>query len=274
MAFSPRFFLLQKEGFLVRSCLGSGLTALRAANLDEPGKFYAAFIQLCIGLERMMKTIIIIDYMVDHHLDAPDTRTMKNYGHDLVLLFESTRALATKRGLRYCDAIAKVSMEYRILQFLAKFATSSRYYNVDRLGGAAAAEDDDPLVEWKKLLLQIISLDVPQGRIRRIREDAATMASILGDCMFVTQHDLDNRPLQLDETLRLPNILAAGASYAVYRLFKILSPLKETLSDVADEAVQLNQREDGNVWHIPYMREFFDFICTNKAFTLRRKRWP
>ena len=66
---NPTFSLLQQEGYLTRSCLYTGFSALSNANINNnKGDFYVAFFQLSIGLERLMKLALILDYMATNEL--------------------------------------------------------------------------------------------------------------------------------------------------------------------------------------------------------------
>src|SRR5205823_6159614 len=93
MAFSPTFLLRQQEGYLIQACLTSGMTHLRNARVDTKGSFYAAFFQLSIGLERLMKTTLIIDHMSKHDFAAPTIKELRAFGHNLASLFEELRDL-------------------------------------------------------------------------------------------------------------------------------------------------------------------------------------
>ncbi|WP_432405730.1 hypothetical protein [Wukongibacter sp. M2B1] len=55
--------ILLKEAGLASSSLEYGLTILRKAELTRKAEYYQAFFQLSIGLERLMKIIIIENYL-------------------------------------------------------------------------------------------------------------------------------------------------------------------------------------------------------------------
>ncbi len=67
--FSKTFKLLQQEAFLARSSLLAGLDELLRANVIETdkGRFYGAFFLLSIGLERLMKLLIVCHHMANNH---------------------------------------------------------------------------------------------------------------------------------------------------------------------------------------------------------------
>src|SRR5258708_2646489 len=70
---SPRTSSRSFFGYLFHSCLTQGLAALRNANLHEIEQYYTPFFQLSIGLERLMKVIVIIDHAARNALSLPTT---------------------------------------------------------------------------------------------------------------------------------------------------------------------------------------------------------
>src|SRR4051812_39579658 len=98
MPFSHLFFLLQQEGYITRSCICTGLTEARNANLGEKGRYYTAFFQLAIGVERLAKLALILDHMVSHNLAAPGGKTVRAYGHDLITLYHAAAKVANVRA--------------------------------------------------------------------------------------------------------------------------------------------------------------------------------
>ena len=57
---SPSYIWLEQEGYLISSCLSMGLTELRKADVYNKGAFYSSFFNLSVGLERLLKSIIIL----------------------------------------------------------------------------------------------------------------------------------------------------------------------------------------------------------------------
>lgn len=125
VTFTPTWYLLQQEGFLAQACLCNGLTALRQANLgDSKGRFYSAFFELSIGLERVLKLVLILDHMARQQLQPPDTKTVKNYGHKLSALFNSAKTINTARGITALDDFPDDSLPIVMLHLV--FFTAGR----------------------------------------------------------------------------------------------------------------------------------------------------
>gem|GEM_PF-2370802 len=78
--------LLMKEAGLSATCLEQGLTSLRRANFMQKWHYYQAFFLLTIGIERLLKIIIITISRIEHN-KIPNNQELKNYGHDIENLF-------------------------------------------------------------------------------------------------------------------------------------------------------------------------------------------
>jgi hypothetical protein len=63
----PEWHALRREATLVRQLVGAGVTALGRANYaDKKGDYYTAFFGLSIGLERLVKLILVADYAISN----------------------------------------------------------------------------------------------------------------------------------------------------------------------------------------------------------------
>jgi hypothetical protein len=76
MITNEQISLLIKEGHIASTCLGQGLTALRKASMERKDYYYQAFFLLTIGLERLMKLIIIHHYRGTSNT-FPDNKILK-----------------------------------------------------------------------------------------------------------------------------------------------------------------------------------------------------
>ncbi len=155
------FLFLQQEGFLIQSCLTHGLTDLRTASVSDKGKFYTASFHLSIGLERLMKVILVIDYMANNALATPTTAQLKQHGHNLAQLFDTLMAMPVKSPPNPLSGISRTSIAYEILDLLSDFARASRYFNLDSL--SAPQSQVDPLERWSAVFDRVLSDDVSKG---------------------------------------------------------------------------------------------------------------
>src|SRR6266566_5234084 len=97
--FPENFALLQNEGFLMQGCFKSSLRGLRQASSAEPGQFYSAFFNYAIGLERLLKVLLMLDHWHNGR-KFPDNDQLKKYGgkygHNVAALHQSVCLLFPK----------------------------------------------------------------------------------------------------------------------------------------------------------------------------------
>lgn len=272
MAFSDLFFLLQREGYITRSCICTGLTEVRNANLREKGKYYTGFFQLAIGIERLIKLTLILDHMVLHNLTAPGTKTVRAYGHDLDVLYQSAERVASARYSSIAGRFVLSPLGSRILSFLSDFAKGARYANLDSL--ASGTVNSEPLIEWSKILRDVLNSDVSNVKLQRIMSESASLSSLISGITMVVAHDLENKPLSVERALSEPRFQAEANRYVVWHIVLLIAPLKELVIEVAYEASKINLRQTTAIMHIPEMSEFFSFLPIDRAYILRKKRWP
>jgi hypothetical protein len=272
MSFSPVFYRLQQEGFIVRSCLAAGINELRSSHCGEKGRYYTGFFQLAIALERLAKLGLILDHMVSHDLAPPGRETIKTYGHKVVEIYKLCAEVACRRKYGFSQDFALPTLEARLLTFLSDFGNGTRYANLDALASGIAGRE--PLAEWSKILDEIICTDVSETERIQIINESAELSGIMNPFAIVLVHDLENKPLSLEEYLSQPRLQAVATRHLVWHLVLIVTPLKELVCELAHEARAINRRKTSAVMDIPDMAEFFDFLWADKAYVLGKEEWP
>jgi hypothetical protein len=275
--FRDSFLLLQQEGSLIRTLIAQGLTSLRSANVNKKGDYYAAFFGLSIGLERLLKVIIILDYMARNDLRAPTGLMVKKSGgrsgHDLLELLKNTCLITTKAAAHPLASLVPSSLEYEIIKHLSDFGEScGRYANLEALASGHAQLD--PLCEWKTIVVKILETDVSTRRKEVVRTQATALAKDISHFTLARSHDLDGQQLSLQELVETTWMTDLAANRAVLRIFRILGPLRNLLEDVNDRVLTENHRLDSEHAPVPFMHEFLDFVENDDKIILRKKRWP
>lgn len=131
--------LLLIEGSLTAFSLAEGLDCLRKANVYEKGLYYQSFFSLSIGIERLLKLIIIYDYRVENDGSFPENKVIKEKGHNLYEMFNIV-----------APNILENDLFNSVIHFLSDFAKTTRYYNLDVLTGREI-QKLNPLEEWKNI---------------------------------------------------------------------------------------------------------------------------
>lgn len=265
--FPPSFLLLQQEGYLISSSLSMGLTELRAAHVHNKGAFYTALFNLSVGFERLLKAIVIIDHMLDNSLAVPTKRQLQDRGHNIVDLYDECERIGTRRQSLIPDRAQLDAIDGGLLLLLSDFARVTRYHNLDAL--SASQGGADPLGRWGRLIIAILDHDVPQRQKDKIFNQANVVATAIDDVTVTLMHGLDQSPLTTAEALSLPGLHGQAVRFAVLRLVKVLSPLRDLLAHMSRDAYQF-----GPVPPFPQMHEFLHWLWDDRQYVLRKKRWP
>jgi hypothetical protein len=272
MAKKPNAFaLLTLEGYLFHSALTQGLSALRAAHNGNKGAFYTAFFQLAIGLERVMKVIILIDHMARNALALPTDNFLKKQGHDLTSIFAHIQEFPdpTPNPL----AVIKAgSLPFRILEFLSEFARRTRYYNLDTL--VSAKTTVDPLKAWHKIIDAIFAEDLKGWQRERIATQAAGIAEALEHVLVVDGRNLDGSQMDVVSAALYGPVHDLTARYAVFHAIQIIQALRELLDNRVDAVYSTARSTRRKGAPIPLMTEFLDFIHRDRKAILAKKKWP
>lgn len=275
MAFSATWYLLEQEGLLAQACLCNGLTALRRANLgDKKGLFYSAFFELSIGFERTLKLVLILDYMARNNLVPPDSKTVEDYGHKLLLLFEATKAVCAAHGVTALDELQTNSLPIAILGFLDNFAhPGGRYSNINKLTGHKHQSMADPLVQWGEIADRIIHEHATPGERQCAELNGQIASAALGDAAASLISDMDRRQMDVIPLFTRASELDVAAKHAIYALVILIAALRDAIDTLCSSAWAANPPNASGVADVPDMKEFFQFAWPNRSYVMRKRRW-
>ncbi len=265
---APSFLLLQQEGYLISSCLTSGLTELRGSHVHNKGAYYSSLFNLSIGIERLLKSIVIIDHMIKNQLAAPTTKQLKSYGHNIKELYGAAASIATERNSCLCEYSDLQAIDKELIDLLSDFAATTRYHNLNAL--SSVQKYDDPLAHWERILLLTLKEDVPDKRKEKLLQQAKAVADEISDITATIMQGLDKSPLSTLEALSLPALHMEAAKYVVLRIINLLSPLRDLLSSLSHDAYKYR---DCSI-PFPQMQEFLEWIYADKQYVLRKRKWP
>lgn len=272
MSFTPLFRKLQQEGHITRSCLATGLTEIRNADIGDRGRYYTGFFQLAIGVERTAKLAIIINHLAENDLESPGEKAVRSFGHRVDDLHEAAAKIAKQRQYEFASQFDLADLEQEILSFLTRFADEIRYSNLDALAKGSA--EPKPLAQWSKILDTIIEEDVSQSKIDKIRQESFGMAQAFGEAFFVQVHDLEDKPLTVESWMSQPRLHEEAARHAIWHIALLIHPLMELVEELAREAMSVDKASDRKGASIPHMSEFYTFLWFNRQHILSKKKWP
>lgn len=266
--FPASFLLLQQEGHLISSCLTTGLTQLRAANVHNKGAFYAALLTLSVGTERLLKATIIIDHMLKNNLSVPTRKQLKAHGHNIEELYGTCVAISLAEPHKVPPLEGLEQNTREILLLLNDFAQTTRYRNLDALSSANCGKD--PLVHWNEILLSILQGDVSSKSKAKITSTASAVASAIADKTTILMQGLDKQALSTEQAVVLPGLHEQAAKHAVLYIVKLLSPVRDLISDLSHKGYTIGV----SVPPFPQMQEFLEWLWDDRDFVLRKKKWP
>src|SRR5664279_585163 len=149
---APNFHAMREhlllESILAGTNIGIGLTAIRRYNFTDKGQFFAGMFGFTIGLERLLKLIVILDYAQTHGAFPANAYLKDNFGHRLNDLFAAARRINELRGSPIDTASINDPLSATIVNVLSTFAKATRYYNLDVITGGARVTDQEPLQQW------------------------------------------------------------------------------------------------------------------------------
>jgi hypothetical protein len=260
--------LIQEAG-IAAELLAAGLGALRKANYAQQRLYYHAFFGLSIGLERLMKLVVLIDYVIENGGQFPDSNWLKRtYGHNLIRLFSGTKQVRSSFSpseLRW--ELEDEDVTNSILFVLSDFATATRYYNLDLLVGATKANQRDAILQWAVEVGQlIIDTKYSPSRNARDQEFAADAEAMMGSFTYV-QHTSESGESINDVATaalagRLGEFIQEEATFCAARLIRYIY---EALF-----ALQFRARRSG-IESIPHLSEFFAIYYNDNAYLRSRK---
>lgn len=267
MIFSPEGQLIHHETYLIEACLSNGLTSLRKADLNKRGEFYSAFFNLSIGIERMLKITLIIDYMVKNNLQCPTSNRIRKLSHDILKLILKANECCSD-NVNQLDII-QGKTSYEIITFLDTFASKSRYYNLDSLSSRQSLID--PLSHWCKILHTIYKNEISEKKKNKINAISVKMGSTIDRIAYVLADDLEQNALNPVTVFSEPQIIETATPYAIWHIVEILQQIRDIqfhLSDIAYGMCVPKEKPK-----IPYMRESYTFLNWDKSYHLKKKKW-
>ena len=255
--YSNQVRLITKECTLTATSIDQGLTALRKSDFDVKGLYYQSFFLLSIGIERLLKLIIIVKNLVEKN-KFPENKELKTYGHKISEMFNS---LTTE--LRPQDKfIEQEKLYHLILDFLSNFAQSSRYYNLDTLSGRET-KVNDPLHEWHKIQ-EIIKLKHCKTKNYNPKE-LAIIEAMNKNSSFLYIKENDTLIKDAYSYFEDAKYLNKIQGYSVWYCYQIINYLVLILLEITSKKRML-----------PYYGEFFPLFNNpymTKQKILMKKRW-
>ncbi len=251
------FTLQNSEAATASGLIGSGLTLLRKMDFTKPTYQSQAFFSLSIGLERMMKLIVIYDYRTLNNNQFPDDKYLrKSYMHNLGKLFAKCEAISAPYNIEF-KIVLNDPIYKKIIAILSEFSNQSRYYNLNYLSGNNFGEDCLQLWENE------VNKEIMRRHCNAEEEDFKEDENIT-----INEVDSIDQRMQKSTIINFRNWYKNGkffdekAKYSMYYVYNIVHFLTNVLYELSAQKL------------IPFIHEHFRlFLNTDQNFILDRRIW-
>lgn len=270
--FSPRWNAFAREAGIAGHSISSGLEALRKANYADKGLYNQAFFGLSIGLERLLKLIVILDFALLNNGTYPDDAYLRRFGHDIERLYIEARTVHRRLAnpeRRYEFPIG--GLEDDTIAFLAKFGTSTRYYNLNFLAGRSQpAKAMDPIAEWSRSIgAQVLTRHYTKTRREQDQRNAALIGALMDPVSLIRHSTEDGTLLETAETASLrTGENKIMQKHGTFYCAKVVRFAYMIMYDLQHEAQRAGLDD------VPALHEFFFPFLNDDAYLKSRKTFP
>jgi len=260
--FRKRDILLRREASLAAMSIGVGLTHIGEYDYTQTGFFHSGMFSLCVGLERVLKLILIDDHRLRNKGKFPPNQILRRHSHKLSDLLQRAEQIADCHGLKIDKELLQDELTERVIRFLTDYATTARYYNLDTITGRPQS-GMEPLMRWNKE----ICTPILARHFRPSKRYKAEMEHVI-QSMFpfinVCQTCDDGTPINDVRTGVLESAkIKTKQKYSKYYVYSIVC-------FVCDIQRELEYKGE----FFPYLREFFVlFTNQDRNWILRKKSW-
>ena len=260
----------QKEAAFTKEILAIGVTQLYRANYAAKGIYYQSFTCLSTGLERFAKLCLIVDFMIDHQGALPAEGYIRNYGHQIIKLYDVCCEVAKRRkvGFRFPNTMDP-SIRRAILDVLGTFAESSgRYSNINILLG-----QEDKSIDCIEQWADTVDMPLYENHVsHRKKAEIEYRASVIGrmlEPMASVRFTAEDSGAWMNavQASRRTGISQAVAPYRQLYLLQIIRYLTELLMALEYQARSIPSMG------LPYFGEIFGMFYNDNSFFRSRKMW-
>lgn len=227
MSTSRQMTRLYDEILFTRQLLGHGLTYLRKSSFINKGIYFNSFNSLCLGLERLCKICLILDYVRENG-KYPEHDYIRKFGHDLEKLILKVESISVDR----CEF---TELHMMIISHLSNFSNSKgRYSNINFI---TEGETIDPINEWHdidKYIVDNLFTDSDKKKFKKL----VTYYQSIDKCIptIVCGHESDSREniASSDEFFQQYARFEVVSGYRVLFIIQIIEKLFHILLNVND----------------------------------------
>jgi len=261
---TPAFYALLEEAKFTREILGSGVTQIGRANYAQKGIYFQAFSSLSIGLERIGKLCVILDYYIRNNGKFPDQKYIKDeIGHDLSKLQSKSLEIIKNNSLSLSCSL-KDPLHSEILNILSDFGKGDRYSNINIL--LSSNSQNDPIKNWNIKVDKVLFEKRVSNKVKeKIELNAKLAEALLGQHVQVLHYSEDRKELDLKDSSYLTGMNKAVAKYRRLYVLQIIRYWVDLLGSLQHKAMSSKNND------IPFFSEIFALFNNEDSYFLTRK---
>lgn len=263
------FTALSEEAAFTSQILKLGVTQLAKANYAMRGLYFVAFSSISLGIERLGKLCILLDYYIHNECGFPNEEFIRKYGHDLNSLYLMSFEIANRNTIKFRHPYPNTDIHKAIMRLLTAFAKGDRYANLNVL--IKNSYHNDPISEWYyNVDNPLYNLRVSKRKKETIQSNAQIIDMVMSSFSLVRHSGEDRKDINsVKEGSLRTGEFEAVAKYRQLYVAQIIRHWTNLLESLADIARNLNSKE----WDIPYLNEFFVIFGCPDSYLLTRKTY-
>lgn len=267
--FSTTFNALLKESAFAYEILGSGVTQIRRANYAKKGIYYQAFINLTVGLERIGKLFLLLDYYIQNNGSFPDERYLKKeIGHNIEKLYLRSIEIKKKYNFKFAFIDNLDDQIYQnIIKILSEFAMTDRYENLNIL--VNAKQENNPIQQWyENVDMLLFQKCVTKRKKEQIIQNACVIDRLVSPYMLVMHSGEDGSTItEVGDASMRTGIYEAVCPYRQLYVAHIIRFWTELLWELQYKAMSLGKED------IPFFSDMFGCFYNNDSYLKTRKNY-
>lgn len=270
---NQEWHVIRQESMLIVELIGSGITSLGKANHVNKGLYYKAFFDLSIGLERLCKLILVVDYVIDNKGKMPSEKLVKDFGHKINELIKLVESIEIKHDVKSRFYLDKDDITKSIIENLDAFADAKRgrYANFSSLDNPQHIKHESVSKWWDEVSIKIIKKYYHGTKSQKKLEIDAGFLNISSSRNFIVMHTDENRGKidDLGSMIRRSKENSISQKWSMFYTLKMVRWLSAIYKDISGSACYINNHEAFfGSW------EFFDVYHMDDKYLKSRKKWP
>ena len=268
------FNLINSECQFIQEMINMGITQIRNADFQRKGLYYQSFTSLSVGLERLLKLIIILDKYNDTNTFHTQSQLRRSFGHNIKVLYLKCVDVGDRYDVNkmYSESDEIYNNIIDILSEFADVGNDNRYYNLNYISEVETngfVLPKDTMCKWyEKVDEYIFNNKISDKKKIEIEERSKSMGNLLN--LGARIHYTSENNVSINDGVSFclnKNRQLACQKYRVLFIAQIIRYLSSILNKLGDA---LWQKSNDN---IPYFYDYFRVYRCDDISLKNKKRF-